>query len=65
MHDKELLAIIKAFKKWQHYLERVAIPVEVYMDHKNLIYFSETKTLSRHLARWLGFLLQFNLFIKF
>jgi len=46
MHDKKLLAIIEAFKKWQHYLEGVAVPVEVYMDHKNLTYFSETKTLS-------------------
>jgi len=51
VHDKELLAIIEAFKKWRHYLEGVAIPVEMYMDHKNLTYFSETKTLSQHLAR--------------
>jgi len=46
VHNKELLAIIKAFKKWQYCLEGVVIPVEVYTDHKNLIYFSETKTLS-------------------
>jgi len=65
MHDKELLAIVEAFKKWQHYLERVVVPVEVYMNHKNLTYFSETKTLSRHLARWSEFLSQFNLSIKF
>jgi len=56
MHDKELLAIVKAFKKWRHYLEGVAIPVEMYMDHKNLTYFSETKILSWNLARWLEFL---------
>ena len=65
IHDKKLLAIIEAFKKWQHYLEGVAIPVEVYMDHKNLTYFLETKTLSQCLARWLEFLSQFNLSIKF
>jgi len=51
MHDKELLAIVKSFRKWQHYLEGVADLVEVYTDHRNLIYFSETKMLSRHLAR--------------
>jgi len=51
IHNKELLAIIKAFKKWQYYLEGVAVPVEVYTDHKNLIYFSETKKLFQHLAR--------------
>jgi len=65
VHNKELLAIVEAFKKWQHYLEGVAVPVEVYTDHKNLTYFSETKTLSWRLARWSEFLLQFNLSIKF
>jgi len=65
VHNKKLLAIIEAFKKWWYYLEKVAVPVEVYMDHKNLTYFSETKTLSWHLARWSEFLLQFNLSIKF
>ena len=56
VHNKKLLAIIKAFKKWQHYFERVAIPVEVYTDHKNLTYFSETKILSQYLAKWSEFL---------
>jgi len=27
VHDKELLAIFEAFKKWQHYLEGTLIPV--------------------------------------
>jgi len=39
--------------------------VEVFTDHKNLTYFSETKTYSWHLARWSEFLSQFNLSIKF
>jgi len=65
VHDKELLAIIESFKKWRHYLKEVATPVEVYTDHKNLTYFSETKTLSWCLARWSEFLSQFNLSIKF
>jgi len=65
VHDKELLAIVKSFKKWQHYLERVTDPVEVYTDHRNLTYFSETKMLFQHLARWSEFLSQFNFVIKF
>jgi len=56
MYDKELLAIVKSFKKWRHYLKGVATLVEVYTDHKNLTYFSETKTLSQHLAKWSEFL---------
>ena len=38
-HDKELLAIFEAFKIWQHYLEGLAYPIDIVMDHKNLEYF--------------------------
>ena len=46
IHDKELLSIFKAFKKWRHYLEGSALPVNVVTDHKNLVYFSTTKILT-------------------
>ena len=29
IHDKELLAIFKAFKIWQHYLEGLAYPINI------------------------------------
>ena len=45
-YDKELLAIFEAFKIWQHYLEGLAYPINVVMDHKNLEYFSTTKVLT-------------------
>jgi len=45
-HDKELLTIFEAFKIWQHYLEGLAYPIDVVMDHKNLKYFSTTKMLT-------------------
>ena len=51
-HDKELLAIFEAFKKWRHYLEGSASPVDVVTDHKNLEYFSTTKLLTHCQARW-------------
>jgi len=41
-HNKELLAIFKAFKIWQHYLEGLAYPIDIVMDYKNLEYFSTT-----------------------
>jgi len=50
IHDKELLAIFEAFKKWRHYLEGSALPVDVVTDHKNLVYFSTTKILTQHQA---------------
>jgi len=45
VHNKELLAIFKAFKIWQHYLEGSALPIDIVTDHKNLEYFSMTKIL--------------------
>ena len=65
MHDKELLAIFKAFKTWQHYLEGSASPVDVVTDHKNLEYFSTSKVLTHQQARWSEYLCQFNLVIHF
>ena len=50
-YDKELLAIFKAFKIWQHYLEGAAYPINIIMDHKNLEYFSTTKVLTWRKAR--------------
>ena len=46
-HDKELLAIFKAFKSWRHYLESPHHMIDVITDHKNLEYFGTTKTLMR------------------
>jgi len=65
IHNKELLAIFKAFKIWQHYLEGSASPIDIVTDHKNLEYFLTTKVLTRQQARWLEYLSQFNLIICF
>jgi len=51
IHDKELLAIFKVFKIWQHYLEGSTLPIDIVMDHKNLEYFSTTKVLIHQQAR--------------
>ena len=49
-HDKKLLAIFKAFKIWQHYLEGPAYPINIVIDHKNLEYFSTIKVLTQRQA---------------
>jgi RNase H-like domain found in reverse transcriptase len=64
-HDKELMAIYKAFKAWQHYLEGTKVPIDVVMDHKNLEYFCTTQILSRRQAQWSTFLSEFNMVIRF
>ena len=46
IHDKELLAIVNAFKQWCVYLEEPKHEVQVYSDHKNLLYFMTMKVLN-------------------
>jgi len=65
IYDKELLAIFEAFKIWQHYLEGSTSPIDIVTDHKNLEYFLTTKILTCQQARWLEYLSQFNLVIRF
>lgn len=51
IYDRELLAIIRALKTWCHYLRGAIHPVQVYTDHKNLLYFKEPQKLNRRQAR--------------
>src|SRR5258705_6391272 len=64
-HDKELLAIFEAFKNWQHFLEGSAEVIDTVTDHKNLEYFTSSKKLLHHQARWAEFLGQFNMKVWF
>lgn len=52
IHDKELLAIIKALEAWRHYLLGSPHNLEIITDHKNLEYFTEKRKLNRCQARW-------------
>ena len=36
IYDKELLAIIQAFKQWRPELEYTEVPIQVFTDYKNL-----------------------------
>ncbi len=51
-HDQELLAIVKSFKNWRHYLEGCKYKVLVLTDHNNLRRFINTKSLSSRQVRW-------------
>jgi transposase InsO family protein len=51
-HDRELLAIVAAFKQWRHYLEGSTHTVEVLTDHNNLVAFQKVKSLNGRQARW-------------
>jgi len=60
IHDKEMLAIIKATEAWCHYLEATPYAFEIYMDHHNLMYFTKSQNLSKHQARWQMWMTRFN-----
>jgi transposase InsO family protein len=60
IHDKELLAIVSAFRVWRAYLEGAKHTVTVKTDHKNLTFFTTTKELTRRQARWAEILAQYD-----
>ena len=60
IHDKEMLAIIRAMEEWRHFLEGAKHSFEVWTDHKNLEYFQSAKKLNRRQARWSLFLACFD-----
>ena len=65
IHDKELLAIIRAFEGWRAELEGLQQPLQVYSDHKALEYFMTTKNLSARQARWAELLSRYHFTIMY
>jgi hypothetical protein len=60
IYDKELLAIIKSMEEWRPELQGTQEPFEILTDHKNLEYFTTTKSLNQRQVRWSEFLTGFN-----
>ena len=60
VYDKEMSAIVAAFKEWHHLFIAVKDEITVYTDHRNLDYFNTTKVLNHRQHRWAEFLQQFN-----
>jgi hypothetical protein len=58
VHEKEMLAVIRALKRWRSDL--IGVPFTVYTDHKTLENFGSQKDLSRRQARWMEFLSQYD-----
>jgi hypothetical protein len=50
-NDKELLAIVRAFEDWRHYLLGSS-NISIRCDHKNLVYFKSRQHLTPRHARW-------------
>lgn len=65
IHDKELLAIIRAFEEWEPELIGHTSKLPVYSDHKALEYFMTTKQLSARQVRWAEYVSRFHFEIMF
>ena len=50
VHDKEMLAIIRALEAWRQHLEGAKHKAEIWSDHRNLQYFMGAKKLNRRQA---------------
>jgi RNase H-like domain found in reverse transcriptase/Reverse transcriptase (RNA-dependent DNA polymerase) len=61
IYDRELLGIIRALKKWRHYIQGSGHTTIVYSDHKNLTYFQTAQKLNDQQARWSLYLSGFDL----
>lgn len=62
-HDLELLAVIHALKKWQHYL--LGHTFELVTDHKSLKWIFTQLELNMRQRRWVEFLQEFSFEIMF
>ena len=52
IYNKELLAIVKSFKHWRHYLESAVHEILIFTNHYNLKKFMKTTKLSFRQIRW-------------
>ncbi|MBW0589428.1 hypothetical protein O181_129143 [Austropuccinia psidii MF-1] len=55
IHDKELLGIAWALKRWRAFLLSLSSPFEILTDHSSLQYFMSSKVLTHRQARWAEF----------
>lgn len=58
VHEKKLLVIVHALKKWR--VDLLGVPFMVHTDHRTLENFRTQKHLSRRQARWQEFLGQYD-----
>ncbi|MBW0477414.1 hypothetical protein O181_017129 [Austropuccinia psidii MF-1] len=65
IHNKELLGIVWALKRWRSFLLSLSNSFEVLTDHSSLQYFMSSKFLTHRQALWAEFLSEFNFTITY
>jgi hypothetical protein len=64
IHDKELLAIIRALREWRPELKMVP-RFTIVTDHKNLRYFNKARHLSERQMRWADLMGEFDFTLQY
>ena len=64
IHDRELLALIRALEEWRHYIQGSPFTTTILSDHANLNYFTKKQKLNRRQARWALTLAEYNFELK-
>ena len=65
IHNKKMLAIIKALEKWRIYLQEAKYQTIIKSNHKNLQYFMTTKKLNEQQAQWAEILAEYDFIIQY
>ena len=65
VHDKELLAIVKALEDWRRYVSNTGHRITILTDHQNLVPFMTTKKLVGRQIRWMEILSQYDIKIEY
>ena len=65
IHDKEMLAIVRALEQWRAELEGLESEIQILTDHRALEYFMTKRQLTARQARWAEILSRFNFRITY
>ncbi|MBW0579826.1 hypothetical protein O181_119541 [Austropuccinia psidii MF-1] len=65
IHDKKLLGVVWALKRWRTFLPSLSNSFEVLTDHSSLQYFMSSKVLTCRQAHWVEFLSEFHFTITY
>ncbi|HEY6407467.1 MAG TPA: RNase H-like domain-containing protein, partial [Ktedonobacteraceae bacterium] len=65
IYDKEMQASVDCLTVWRHHLQGSGHQIQVITDHKNLLWFTETKVYNRRQARWAEKLSHFDFAITY
>jgi RNase H-like domain found in reverse transcriptase/Reverse transcriptase (RNA-dependent DNA polymerase)/Integrase zinc binding domain len=65
IHDKELLAIVRALEEWRPHLQSCTSKFKILTDHRALEYFMSTKALTARQVRWAELLSMYHFIILY